>query len=137
MARLRGSTFQIRKGVREKPTARQLQLKDIYIHVYLNEGHDVNNAAQMKEATVSNGGIPGVIVSYRKLPEISAAKTVTKWEGISVLNNFQVFQKLINGITTWKANNVGAGKLISWKDIQNDGIFSAKLEVLEPPDTRS
>ena len=54
-----------------------------------------------------------------------------------MLNNFQFFQTLINGITTWKANNVGTGKLISWKDIQNDGIFSATLEVLEPPDTRS
>ena len=37
-------------------------------HVYLNEWHDVNNAAQMKEATESNGGIPGVIVKYTKLP---------------------------------------------------------------------
>ena len=27
----------------------------------LNEGHDVNSAAQMKEAIESNGGIPGVI----------------------------------------------------------------------------
>ena len=137
MARLRGSTFQTHKGAREEPTARRLQLKDMCIHLYLNEGHDVNNAAQTKEATVSNGGIPGVIVNYMKLPEISAAKTAIKWEGISVLNNFQFFQKLINVITTWKANNVGAGKLISWKDIQNDVIFSAALEVLEPPDTRS
>ena len=137
MARLRGSTFQTHKGAREEPTARRLQLKDMCIHLYLNEGHDVNNAAQTKEATVSNGGIPGVIVNYMKLPEISAAKTAIKWEGISVLNNFQFFQKLINVITTWKANNVGAGKLISWKDIQNDVIFSATLEVLEPPDTRS
>ena len=137
MARLRGSTFQTHKGAREEPTARRLQLKDICIHLYLNEGHDVNNAAQTKEATVSNGGISGVIVNYMKLPEISAAKTAIKWEGISVLNNFQFFQKLINVITTWKANNVGAGKLISWKDIQNDVIFSATLEVLEPPNTRS
>ena len=87
MARLRGSTFQTHKGAREEPTARRLQLKDICIHLYLNEGHDVNNAAQTKEATVSNGGIPGVIVNYMKLPEISAAKTAIKWEGISVLNN--------------------------------------------------
>ena len=117
MSKLRGSTFQIHKGVREKPTARQLQLKDIYIHVDLNEGHDVNNAAQMKEATESNGVIPGVIINYMKLPEVSAAKTVIRCEGISVLNNFQFFQTLISGITTWKANNVGTGKLISWKDI--------------------
>ena len=38
-------------------------------HVYRNpcvlkRGHDVNNAAQMKEATESNGGIPGAIIKY-------------------------------------------------------------------------
>ncbi|CAH3192440.1 unnamed protein product [Porites evermanni] len=42
-----------------------------------------------------------------------------------------------NGITTWKAYNIGPGKLVPWKDIQTDGIFPATLEVLEPPDTRS
>ena len=45
-----------------------------YINVYLNEGHDVNNAAQMKEAVESNGGIPGVSVKYVKLPEASSDK---------------------------------------------------------------
>ena len=102
-----------------------------HINVYLN---DVNNAAQMKEAIESNGGIPGVIVKYVKPPELSAGKNVIKWDGISTLNNFQFCP---NGITTWKAYNIGPGKLVTWKDIQTDGIFSATLEVLEPPDTRS
>ncbi|CAH3116052.1 unnamed protein product, partial [Porites lobata] len=53
-----------------------------HINVYLNEGHDVNNAAQMKEAIESNGGIPGVIVKYVKPPELSAGKNVIKWDGI-------------------------------------------------------
>ena len=53
--------------------------------MYLNEGHDVNNAAQMKEATESNGGIPGVIVKYVKPPEVSVGKHVIKWDGISTL----------------------------------------------------
>lgn len=105
-----------------------------HINVYLNEGHDVNNAAQMKEAIESNGGIPGVIVKYVKPPELSAGKNVVKWDGISTLNNFQFCP---NGITTWKAYNIGPGKLVPWKDIQTDGIFPATLEVLEPPDTRS
>ena len=53
----------------------------------------MNNAAQMKEAMESNGGIPGVIVKYVKLSEVLAAKTVIKWDGISALNNFQFFPK--------------------------------------------
>ena len=48
MSRFRGSTFQNHKWVREKPTARQCD------DVYLNEGHDLNNAAQMKAAMESN-----------------------------------------------------------------------------------
>ena len=67
-------------------------------------------------------------------PELSAGKNVVKWNGISTLNNFQFCP---NGITTWKAYNIGPGKLVPWKDIQTDGIFPATLEVLEPPDTRS
>ena len=102
--------------------------------MYLNEGYDVNNVAQMKEAIESNGSIPGVIVKYVKLPEVSAGKHVIKWDGISTLNNFQFCP---NDITTWKAYNIGPGKLVPWKDIQTDGIFPATLELLEPPDTRS
>ena len=105
-----------------------------HINVYFNEEHDVNNAAQMKEAIESNGGIPGVIVKNVKPPELSAGKNVIKWDGINTLNNFQFCP---NGITTWKAYNIGPGKLVPWKDIQTDGIFPATLEVLEPPDTRS
>ena len=45
-----------------------------HINVYLSKGHDVNNAAQMKEAVESNGGIPGVIGKYVKLPEASSDK---------------------------------------------------------------
>ena len=88
MSWLRGSTFQNHKWVREEPTARQCD------NVYLNEGHDVNNAAQMKEAMESNGGIPGVIVKYVKLSEVPAAKTVIKWDGISALIQLPVFSKI-------------------------------------------
>lgn len=56
-----------------------------HINIYLNEGHDVNSAAQMKEAIESNGGIPGVIVKYVKIPESSTNKLMTKLDGISTL----------------------------------------------------
>ena len=88
MSRFRGSTFQNHKWVREKPAARQCD------DVYLNEGHDLNNAAQMKAVMESNGGIPGLIIKYVKLSEVPAAKTVIKWDGISALNNFQFFPEL-------------------------------------------
>ena len=101
-----------------------------HINVYLNEGHDVNNAAQMKEAIESNGGIPGVIVKYVKLPEASPDKIMVKWDGISALNNFQFEER---GIRVWKAYKIGPGKLVPWKDIQSDGGSPIVLEVLESP----
>ena len=101
-----------------------------HINVYLNEGHDVNNAAQMKEAVESNGGIPGVIVKYVKLPEASSDKIMVKWDGISALNNFQFEER---GIRVWKAYKIGPGKLVPWKDIQSDGGSPIVLEVLESP----
>ena len=59
-----------------------------HIGIYLNEGHDVNSPAQMKEAIESNGGIPGVSVKYVKISELSINNPMIKWDGISTLNNF-------------------------------------------------
>lgn len=69
-----------------------------HISIYLNEGHDVNSPAQMKEAIESNGGIPGVSVKYVKIPELSINKPMIKWDGISTLNNFQFHP---SGVQAW------------------------------------
>ena len=94
------------------------------------EGHDVNNAVQMKRAIESNGGIPGVRVKYVKIPQSSTDKMMVKWDGISTLNNFQ-FEP--SGIRVWKAYQIGPGKLVSWADVQSNGVSPVELEVLEPP----
>ena len=101
-----------------------------HINVYLNKGHDVNNATQMKEAMESNGRIPGVIVKYVKLHEASFDKIMAKWDGISALNNFQFEER---GIRVWKAYKIGPGKLVPCKDIQSDGDSPIVQEVLQSP----
>ena len=101
-----------------------------HINVYLTEGHDVNSASEMKKAIESNGGIPGVVVKYVKIPESSVSKRMVKWEGISSLNNFQL---LLSGIRVWKAYGIGPGKLVPWKDIESDDSTPVELEVLDPP----
>ncbi|KAL9977147.1 hypothetical protein ACROYT_G014520 [Oculina patagonica] len=93
-----------------------------HINIYLNEGHDVNSAVQMKEAIESNGGIPGVIVKYVKMSESSPNK-------VSTLNNFQFDP---SGIRVWKAFKIGPGKLVPWENIQSN-VGSSKLDVLESP----
>jgi hypothetical protein len=100
------------------------------IGIYLNEGHDVNSAAQMKEAIESNGGIPGVTLKYVKIPEISSNKPMIKWDGMSTLNNFQFHP---SGVKAWKAYKIGPGKVFPWNDIQSGSSSPCALEVLEPP----
>ena len=98
-----------------------------HIGIYLNEGHDVNSPAQMKEAIESNGGIPGVSVKYVKIPELSSNNPRIKWDGISTLNNFQFHP---SGEQVWKAYKIGPGDLFPWSDIQCDSSSSCPLEVL-------
>ena len=74
-----------------------------YISIYLNEGHDVNSPAHMKEVIESNGGIPGVSVEYVKIPELSSNKPMIKWDGISALKNFQFHP---SGVQAWKDGHV-------------------------------
>ena len=101
-----------------------------HIGIYLNEGHDVNSPAQMKEAIESYGGIPGVSVKYVKIPELSSNNPMIKWDGISTLNNFQFHP---SGVQVCKAYKIGPGKLFPWSDIQCDSSSSCPLEVLESP----
>ena len=101
-----------------------------HIGIYLNEGHDVNSPAQMKEAIESYGGISGVSVKYVKIPELSSNNPIIKWDGISTLNNFQFHP---SGVQVWKAYKIGPGKHFPWSHIQCDSSSSCPLEVLESP----
>ena len=99
-----------------------------HIGIYLNEGHDVNSPAQMKEAIESNGGIPGVSVKYVKIPELSSNNPMIKWDGISTLNNF------IQAVYKYgRLTRLVPGSFFPWRDIQCDSSSSCPLEVLESP----
>lgn len=81
-----------------------------HMQLYLNEGHDIETAAQMKVAIESSGGVPGVVVTLASTPEQQPKKTVT-WDGVSYLNNFQYES---DGLRVWKAFDIGPGKLLPW-----------------------
>ena len=79
-----------------------------YVVRYINEGHDVTTAAQLK-TTIESGP-----ESCAKANYVSLNTSITpqvKWEGVSLLNNFKYEEK---GIRAWRAFNVGPGKLITW-----------------------
>ena len=66
LKRLDFSDPQEGKGARDRKAA---SIK-AHMRIFLNEGHDIETASQMKTAIESSGGIPGVVVT---LADSSAA----------------------------------------------------------------
>lgn len=80
-----------------------------HVRRYLNEGHDVSTAAELKEAMLSYGGIPGVRVALVRADQKVVSSVEDKLEGISTLNNFK-YNNDGKTLTVWKAYNVGKGQ---------------------------
>ena len=79
------------------------------IRMFINEGNDVTNAQQMKDAFLSHGGIEGVRVAVSDSLEESVTRELPEIVGISKLNNF----RFTGGkLTAWRAYAVGRGKLL-------------------------
>lgn len=89
-----------------------------HMHIYLNEGNDIENAVQMKAAIESSGGVPGVVVTLAEMPESQAKKAVTL-EGVSFVNNIQYES---NCLRVWRAYDIGPGKIISWSKFDALGV---------------
>jgi hypothetical protein len=89
-----------------------------HVRRYINEGPDVTTAREFKEAILSYGGVPGVRVALVDAANLS--DPAVKWEGISLLNNFQ-FED--GKITVWRAYEIDIGKTILEDDLQ--GILNS------------
>ena len=79
-----------------------------HIRIYLNEGHDVTTAGEMREALLSHRGVEGVRVAL--LPSINQTVELQKIPGINKLNNFQFTD---GSLQAWRAYGVGPGKSIA------------------------
>ena len=80
-----------------------------HIRAYINEGHDVCTANDMKIALISHGGLEGVrVVSMDTIAETQdTAQTIA---GITKLNNFEF--PTTGTVTCWRAYGVGRGDVI-------------------------
>ena len=67
----------------------------------------------MCSAILSNGGVHGVRVTLVNTTVVPMQ--APKLEGISALNNFLFTE---NGLTYWKAYQMGSGKMITWSNLQ-------------------
>ena len=91
---------------REEPTSCQ-PCKN-HIRRYINEGHDVATAQQMKDAILSHGGVKGIRVA---VVEAAICKTPEqrKIPGINKLNNFEFRNE---SVFTRGAYGIGEGSRI-------------------------
>lgn len=84
--------------------------KAVTIAIHLNSGYDIETAAQMKEAIKSCGGVHSVSMTVCSPPDTPPNKS-TKWEKVSYVSNLHYSP---DGIRTWRAYNIRAGKSVPW-----------------------
>ena len=98
-----------------------------HIRRHINEGHDVQNASEFKEAVSSNGGINGVrVVLVDAGTEGKCVIPQVKLPGVRFLNNFQYSE---HGVTVWKAYEVGRGKLINQSQIEGRKLERSEISL--------
>ena len=82
---------------------------------YINEGHDVVSADDLKRAILSHGGVRGVRVTLIDSTKQHPISLQGKVGGVSNLNNFHYGEECL---TVWKAFDVGERKAIPWSQLQ-------------------
>lgn len=83
------------------------------IRRYCNEGHDVITAEDMHEALMKRS-IRGTTAAVCCINEANTTLKIKKIPNYSSLHNFELTP---DGVRTWKASDVGNGKLFSWDSI--------------------
>ena len=93
MSRLRGSTFQNHKGVRQKPTARQLQLKDMYNPCVLKRGARCEQRCtyRWKKPLNQMAGFLVLLSSIRSFPKYRLPRRWSNGTELVRFNSFSFF----------------------------------------------
>ncbi|KAK3717709.1 hypothetical protein QZH41_009787, partial [Actinostola sp. cb2023] len=92
-----------------------------HIRMFVNEGHDVTNATEMKDALLSQGGIEVVRVTVVSRMVGSSVDQLGKIPVISKLNNFEYKH---GHIVAWRAYDIGIGKDIKLSGKTNEVVKS-------------
>ena len=99
-----------------------------HMRSYLNSGHDISNAQDMKSAIESNGGVYGVSAILCGPLNIPDPNPFPKWYGISLMNDIQLNSEEMK---VWKAYNVGNGKDVPYSNFPlKEGLKCCHLQRL-------
>lgn len=80
-----------------------------HVRRYINEGNDVQTAQDFQKSMLSGMGIKGLRVTLVDATAKKCVEPQIKLDGISTLNNFKYSR---DGVTVWKAYNIGKGKFV-------------------------
>ena len=87
-----------------------------HMQSYLNSGHDISSAQDMKAAIKSGGGVRGVVPILCGPPIVPEPGPYPKWEGISLINDIQFNAEQMK---VWMAYNVGDGKEVPYSNFKS------------------
>ena len=103
---------------------RRVAVLKSHMRRFLNEGHDIRTASDMKTAIESYGGVKGCYAAvYQVQP---SAQTMTKhtMTGVQASNNFSYENR---GLRMWRAYGIGPGKFYSADQLAR---FGTPLEIM-------
>ena len=97
-----------------------------HVRRFVDEGHDVLTATDLRDAILSNNGVRGARVTVVNAEDVKQSQA-SKWEGVSNLNNFMYKD---DGVVVWRAYNIGEGKTMLWSQLK--GRVTATLRQRTP-----
>ena len=95
--------------------------------LWVNEKHNITNAEEMKKASDSHSGIKSCQTAVCKISK-DRHGTSAKWEGIRLLNNFELRD---TEICAWKAYGIGTGKDFNTETMGGEFQENTSLEIVK------
>ena len=108
---------------------RRIASMKTHIRRWVNEGHGVTTALEMKVSLESHGGVRSCRFAVVEIDKTQLNAQVKKIRGISFLNNFQFGE---DGILSWKAYQVGKGHFYPYSSLVNSAQRETGIIVVVP-----
>ena len=85
------------------------------MRIYGNEGHNIEDATQMKTAIESSNRLSDLVTVVGSVPpRIDNGENT--WQGVSLLNNFEITDAEVR---VWRAYGIGTGKLLKSENLSS------------------
>ena len=108
---------------------RRIASMKTHIRCWVNEGHDVTTAEEMKTALESHGGVKRCRFAVVEIDKANLNAQVKKILGISFLNNFQLVD---DDILSWKAYQIGMGHFYPYSSLITNAQGGTAIKVIVP-----